>query len=128
MLLDNSNTSRLTLQGLNATNIGLYQVTVTGACGTEISDTIYVYVKKPGNANEPEVYLWPTLTNEEFNVALSNDNSYNINIYNTSGKVIRELTGCRYDTKVSVNRLPKGLYIVTVFNNDFRKSIKLIKE
>ena len=120
--------SQLYLQNLNATNIGLYRVTVTGACGTEISDSIYVYVKKEGGTNTTEVYLWPTIVSEEFNVALSSDARYNINIYNTMGKLIRELSGCRYDTKVSVGRLTRGLYIVTVFNSDFRKSIKLVKE
>lgn len=128
ILLDNSNTSRLFLNDLNATDIGLYKATVTGTCGTEISDTIYVYVKKASGTNEPEVLLWPTITREEFNVALSNNTYYNINIYNSIGKIIRGQTGCRYDTKITVNTLPKGLYIVVVFNREFRKSVKLIIE
>ena len=126
ILLDNSNTSRLFLNDLNATDIGLYKATVTGTCGSEISDTIYVYVKKASGTNEPEVLLWPTITREEFNVALSNNTYYNINIYNSIGKIIRGQTGCRYDTKITVNTLPKGLYIVVVFNREFRKSVKLI--
>ena len=128
ILLDNSNTSRLLLNDLNANDIGLYQATVTGTCGTEISDTIYVYVKRASGTNEPEVLLWPTITREEFNVALSSDTYYNINVYNTIGKIIREETGCRYSTKITVNTLPKGLYIVVVFNREFRKSVKLIIE
>ena len=128
ILLDNSYTSLLFLNDLNANDIGLYQATVTGTCGTEISDTIYVYVKKASGTNEPEVLLWPTITREEFNVALSSDTYYNINIYNSIGKIIRGLTGCRYDTKITVNTLPKGLYIVVVFNREIRKSVKLIIE
>jgi hypothetical protein len=128
VLLDNSISSQLTLQHVNATDIGLYQTTVTGTCGTETSETIYVYVKKQDYLAEPEVFVWPTITSNEFNVALSKDDYYNFRIFNSMGQLIKEQTNCRYQTIVNVNTLPKGVYILNVFNNNFRKSIKVIKE
>jgi hypothetical protein len=128
VLLDNSISSQLTLQHVNATDIGLYQTTVTGTCGTETSETIYVYVKKQDYSAEPEVFVWPTITSNEFNVALSKDDYYNFRIFNSMGQLIKEQTNCRYQTIVNVNTLPKGVYILNVFNNNFRKSIKVIKE
>lgn len=127
-LIDNNNTSQLLLPDLNATNIGLYRTTVTGTCGVETSDIIYVYVKKANFSGDPEVFLWPSITSEEFTVALSSDAFYNVQIFSTMGKKIRELTNCRYQTIININTLAKGVYIVEVSNSDFRKSIKIIKE
>jgi hypothetical protein len=127
-VIDNSNTSQLLLPDLNATDIGLYRTTVTGTCGVEISDSIYVYVKKANFTTDPEVFLWPSMTSEEFTVALSNDGLYNVQIFSTMGKKVRELTNCRYQTSINISTLAKGIYIVEVYNTDFRKSIKIIKE
>ena len=125
-LLDNQYASQLLLQNVNADDIGLYQTTVTGACGTEISDTIYFYVKKADYSKEPEIFLWPTITSDQFNVALSNDEYYNIRIISFLGVLIKEQTNCRYLTVINVNTIPGGVYIVNVYNNNFRKSLRLV--
>ena len=127
-VIDNSNTSQLILPDLNATDIGLYRTTVTGTCGVEISDSIYVYVKKANSSSDPEVFLWPSITNGNFTVALSTDALYNVQIFSSMGKKIRELKNCRYQTSINISAIAKGVYIVEVNNNDFRKSIKVIKE
>jgi hypothetical protein len=127
-VIDNSNTSRLLLTDLNATNIGIYRTTVTGTCGVEISDTIYVYVKKANFSAIPEVFLWPSITSKEFTVALSTDAFYNVQIFNSMGKKVRELTNSRYQTIINISTMAKGVYIVEVYNRDFRKVIKVIKE
>jgi hypothetical protein len=113
---------------VNATDIGIYRTTVSGTCGAKISDTIYVYVKKVNFATEPEVFVWPSITSSEFTVALSDDSFYNIQMYSTFGKKLSELTKCRYQTNINVSTLAKGIYIVEVFNSNFRKSIRIIKE
>jgi hypothetical protein len=127
-LIDNSNTSQLLLPDLNATDIGLYRTTVTGTCGVEISDSIYLYVKKANYSSDPEVFLWPSITSEDLTIALSSDALYNVQIFSSIGKKIRELKNCRYQTIINISTVAKGVYIVEVYNNDFRKSIKVIKE
>ena len=126
--ISNSNTSRLLIPDVNATDIGIYKTTVTGTCGTEISDTIYLYVKRANFSAEPEVFLWPSITSNEFTVALSNETFYNIQIFNTLGRKIRELINCRYQTSINISTLAKGVYIVEIYDSNFRKSIKVIKE
>jgi hypothetical protein len=126
--IDNSNTSSLLIPNLNATNIGIYRTTVTGTCGVELSDSIYVYVKKAKFSGIPEVFLWPSITSDEFTVALSTDVYYNVQIFNTMGKKIKELLNSRYQTIINISNLAKGVYIVEVYNKDFRKSIKVIKD
>jgi hypothetical protein len=126
--LSNSNTSQYLIQNVNASNIGLYRTTVTGTCGVETSDSIYLYVKRANFISDPEVFLWPSITSDQFTVALSTDAVYNIQIFSSMGKKIRELTNSRYQTIVNISTLAKGVYIVIVYNNDFRKTIKVIKE
>jgi secreted trypsin-like serine protease len=127
-VIDNSNTSQFILTELNATDIGLYRTTVTGTCGVETSDSIYVYVKKANSSSDPEVFLWPSITSEDFTVALSTDALYNIQIFSSMGKKIRELKNCRYQTSINISTVAKGVYIVEVDNNDFRRTVKVIKE
>jgi hypothetical protein len=128
VLLENRNTSVLNLYYLNAPDIGLYRATVKGTCGTEISKSVYVYVKTRNYSIEPEVFLWPSVTSDEFNVALSNDSYYTIYINNMTGQLIRELRDCRYQTVVNLNTTPRGIYIISVFNTDFRKTLRVIKK
>lgn len=128
VIIENSNASSLSLLNLNATDIGIYKTTVTGTCGIEISDTIYLYVKKANYSAEPEVFLWPSVTSEEFTIALSSDSFYNVQIFNTMGKKFKLQTNCRYQTRFNISTMAKGIYIVEVYNKDFRKSIKVIKE
>ena len=126
--LNNSDTSQYLIQNVNATNTGLYRTTVTGTCGVETSDSIYLYVKRANFKSDPEVFLWPSITSDQFSVALSTDAVYNIQIFSSIGKKIRELTNSRYQTDINISTLAKGIYIVIVYNNDFRKTIKVIKE
>ena len=113
---------------LNATNTGIYRTTVSGTCGVELSDSIYVYVKKANFTGEPEVFLWPSVTSDKFSVALSTDATYNIQIFNTMGKEIRDLINIQYRIIIDISTLARGVYVIKVFNNDFRRSIKVIKE
>jgi secreted trypsin-like serine protease len=126
--LDNSNTPQYLIQNVNADNIGIYRTTVTGTCGVETSDSVYVYVKRANFKSDPEVFLWPSITSDQFTVALSTEALYNIQIFSSMGKKIREVTNTSYETIVNISSLAKGVYIVVVFNNDFRKTIKVIKE
>jgi len=127
-VINNSNNAQLQLTAVNAADIGIYRTTVTGTCGTELSDSIYVYVKRANVIIDPDVFLWPSVTTDEFTVALSSDSFYNVQIINTSGKKLREQTNCRYQTRFNISTMAKGVYIVEIYNNDFRKSIRVIKE
>jgi hypothetical protein len=127
-LIDNTNSDVLSLQDLNAADIGLYKVNVSGTCGSELSDSIYVYVKKSDSQSDPQVFVWPSVTSGNFTVAVNNDAVYNIRIYSTSGIKIREQLNCRFQTSLYIGTYASGVYIVEVYNKDFRRSVKVIKE
>ena len=124
----NSNTASLFLQGVNANDIGLYRVKVSGTCGTLSSSETYVYVKRSDDNTVPQVFVWPSVTIDDFSVAINDESVYSIRIYNTTGLKIREILNCRYQTTVNVVNLASGVYIVEVFNKSFRKTIKIIRE
>jgi hypothetical protein len=126
-LIANSNTPVLSLQNLNATDIGLYKVDVSGTCGTELSDTIYLYVKRSDTQSDPQVFVWPSVTTGYFTVAVNDDVMYNIRIFGTTGVKIREQLNCRYQTNLYIGTLASGVYIVEVYNKNFRRTVKVIK-
>lgn len=125
---DQGTSSNLVLRDMNANDIGLYQAKVTGTCGTVNSRKVYVYVKKKDYSGEPEVFVWPTIVNGEFNVAVSNDNAYSILIHSTIGKLLRKNDNCRFQSTVNTSDLPSGIYIVTVYNNSMKRSFRVIKK
>jgi hypothetical protein len=127
-ILDNTNSDILSLQDVNTKDIGLYKVNVSGTCGTELSDTVYLYVKRSDSQSDPQVFVWPTLTSGNLTVALNNDAVYSIRVFGTSGIKMRELLNCRFQTSLYIGNLASGVYIVEIYNKDFRRTIKVIKE
>jgi hypothetical protein len=117
----------LILDNANANDIGLYSVIVKGTCGTESRENLYVFVKGNKYPAGQDIFLWPSVTSDFFNLAISSDQLYNVDIYNTMGQKLHEFRNLHYQSVIDVSMLPKGTYIVTVFNKDFRKSLKVIK-
>jgi hypothetical protein len=124
--ISDANDSTLPLYDLNTKDIGLYRVSVNGTCGSAISDSIYVYTANEESSGT-EVFVWPTITSGEFNIALNNEDAYTIHLYNTNGSIMKELKNCRYQSKIYVGNLLPGVYVMNVFNSSFRKTIKVIK-
>ncbi len=126
--LSGANSPDFARQSVNANDIGIYQVKVSGTCGIETSNGIYVYVKSRNYTKEPEVFVWPTLISSEFTVALSNEQTYNVMLFNSIGKLLNEKKECQYQISFDAASLPRGIYILRVYNDNFRKSVKLIKK
>ncbi|NLN30678.1 MAG: T9SS type A sorting domain-containing protein, partial [Bacteroidales bacterium] len=118
----------LRLINTNASDIGLYQVLVRGSCGTEISGKAYLYVRQEDFSAGHGIIVWPTITEGVINAAVDSDESYNIGIYSYTGKKIRELSNCRYNTVIYMNNYPSGIYIINIYNRHFRWSQKFIRK
>jgi len=95
-LIDNSDIYRLSFVDVNASDIGIYQATVKGTCGSEMSSKTYLYVRKEKTPENPEIFIWPTVTDGVINAALSTDEIYSIRIFSYTGQLIRDLNDCRY--------------------------------
>jgi secreted trypsin-like serine protease len=126
--IENSNLPKLYLYNLNASDIGLYNSIVTGTCGTVVSDSVYVYVMNKNSSVQPEVFLWPSFTTGNFNIALSNDATYSVSIYTISGSLAKEIKNCRFQTTINVSNLSSGTYIVRIISGEFHKSLRFIRQ
>jgi Trypsin/PKD-like domain len=115
------------LLNVNAGNTGLYKVDIKGTCGEVLSNNVYVYVTNDENHNQPEVFIWPTIVSSDFNVALSTDQSYNIRLFTSTGRLIREKNNCQYKTVINLSDTPGGVYIISIYGNGFHKTVKIIK-
>jgi hypothetical protein len=127
VLISSSNSPQLTLHNINALDIGLYRNLVKGACGSDATDSVYLYVRKADAKNDPEIFLWPSIANDKTTIALSTSDVYTIRIFSSGGMLVKELTGCRYQTTVDVSYLSRGSYIVNISTSSFRRSVKMIK-
>lgn len=127
-IIDNSVNYSLGLTDADASDIGLYQAIVKGTCGTELSSKTYLYVRKEKNPENPEVFIWPTVTEGILNTALSTDELYSVRIFGYTGKILIDLKDCRYQTVINTDHYPRGIYIIRVFNRNFRWTQKFIKQ
>jgi hypothetical protein len=127
ILISNSNQPSLPIENANAADIGNYSVTVSGTCGTEKSDNVYLFVEGKPSTGGPEVFLWPSVVTSTFNIALSGDAVYSLNIHNTRGQLVAKYSGLQYQNTINISSLAGGTYIVVVYNSQFSKTLKLIK-
>jgi secreted trypsin-like serine protease len=125
--LPDGTSSYYVMNDVNASNTGLYSVNVTGTCGEVLSSNIYVYVTDNKTATNREILVWPTVTSDLLNVAMSTEDEYRITLFNTAGTLLIDKPGCQYKTTISIAHLPMGIYILDVYSNGFRKSVKLIR-
>jgi secreted trypsin-like serine protease len=112
---------------VNAVNTGLYRVMASGSCGEVLSSNVYLFVTDKANHSDPEISVWPTVVSNDFNVALSDERNYNFQLFNSVGKLLKEIRNCQYNTNINISDLPGGIYIVTVSGSNFRKYVKLIR-
>ncbi|HEX2976621.1 MAG TPA: trypsin-like serine protease [Bacteroidales bacterium] len=126
-VLQTSASPLLLVESVNANDIGQYTVTVKGTCGYTVSDSIYVFVKGSSYPAGPDLFLWPSVTRDIFNVATLSEDQYNVYIYNTMGQRMLEYRYLSHQSAINISMLPQGTYIVTVFNKNFRRSLRVIK-
>lgn len=127
ILIAGATDSVLVIRNADAADIGNYSVTVTGTCGVEKSDSVYLFVEGRPQTGGPEAFLWPTVISSTFNIAISGDDRYNVNIYNSMGQLVRAYSGLQYQNTIDISSLAGGTYYVVVFNRQFRKTLKLIR-
>jgi len=126
-----------TTQTINAPASGLYFVTVTDINGCSGSDTIMVfYTIGILNADESEtsIEVYPNPSNGIFNMSIKNlvSEGVHINIIDLQGRIVKSenyvyING-EYSNLYDISSLDSGIYILTIFSNEFNKTIRFIKK
>lgn len=124
----NSNSATLSFPNVTASDIGRYHVYVKGYCGNDISEKSYLYVANKQIRKSSSIYVWPSVNSGEFTIAIETDNTYNIFIYNTIGKMVKSITDCQYRTDVDITAFPHGMYIVKIVSGSMISTHKIIKD
>jgi len=119
---------RLELNDTDASDIGIYQATVTGTCGTERSGKAYLYVKQQETPGYPDILIWPTVTDDAINIAFGTGDAYNVSIFSYTGKLMKSINNSKYQTIINMDNYPAGLYIIRVQNRSFSWTQKFIKQ
>ncbi len=107
--------------------IGLYQVRVTGTCGTQLGTGLYLYVKSDYFDDAVEVSVWPSLASAIVNIAPAKEELYKIFIYSASGRLMKEIHDCQYLTTIDISHYPRGLYIFKVSGKSYSVTRRVVK-
>ncbi len=125
-IVDGGDMNYLELLSLNATDIGQYWLEVEGTCGSDVSDSIYIFVDLTETTGI-SAKVWPTFTTDNFNVAISNTNLYTVKIYNTRGQIIYSSEEFSLQTSIDISTWADGLYIVKINSEGVEETVKIIK-
>ncbi|MBL4644195.1 MAG: PKD domain-containing protein [Flavobacteriaceae bacterium] len=81
-----------------------------------------------------KIYIYPTLASDKINLVseLNTSKIVNIEIYNLQSQKVKEIVNYNLSNnlqnEIKINELSTGLYILSIFNKDFKTKIKFIKK
>ena len=79
--------------------------------------------------NEISISIFPNPTGGDINYEFKGNNfvpKSNIRLTNMHGQILYEKTICDFSGKISTEKFPSGIYLLTIFNEEFRKTEKII--
>ncbi len=117
----------LIIENIDANSIGIYEVQVSGICGSDVSKPVYVFVD-PEIADFPEgINIWPTLTRDVVNIAVKGNDLFDIYIYDSKGMRVGSKLSCRQQATINLNRLGPDVYFVHLRFDEETKIYKVVK-
>ncbi len=134
--ISGTNTSTLKITAAEESHTGEYMCTVYGSCDELISETVQVVVTKDApdqitsvNKESFVSNIYPNPTNGQLNLVFERSGMGKILIYDSRGILadIFVLEGLANQYSLNISHLPKGLYFMTVVQNnrDYKYRISL---
>ena len=126
--IDGATSDTYTINGVSASDTGVYTVVVNGDCGSVTSDSVVLAVVTTDlqTLNELGIKLYPNPTNGNFTIAFNKiTDEYNVSIVNAAGKVVYTNTMNKRENRLSLN-LSAGIYTVRIYNATSSHIIKMI--
>ena len=126
--LAEENENQLIIDNSDATDIGLYSVLVSGSCGDEKRDSIYVFVSEDYDKSnsETEFLLWPSVVETELNIAINTDGIFSITVFDLNGNLILEKTENQYNTSIPKSNFSSGMYLIKIESENSKNTQKFI--
>ena len=126
--LPGENTSRLLLTDVDANQTGIYRVNLEGTCGNLTSDSIYLFIGAATDLKEPDVYIWPTISNALFNIASNLDAYFDLMVFNMRGQLMKRMDHLRYRNIIDLSAETPGIYLVYIRAGSWTKTMKIRKQ
>ena len=123
-LIEGEQNATLSITDLNANDIGLYRVAVTGTCESDTSNVFYIYVSRATDS-EPQAKIWPTISVNSISVAVKQGNPYSIQVIDMQGKKVFERDNLSYLTELDLSSLAQGIYILIVESEGVKESQRI---
>ena len=70
--------------------------------------------------------IYPNPTSDYVIINSDTLGNYEYNVYDSSGKMVFEEKD-KFDNKISLNGITKGIYFIEIISNEFSKTFKIIK-
>jgi len=118
-----------TSASISPTNAGNYSVKVTDINGcSNTSASISVVVSDCAGLEEVEslfVKIYPNPTSDLLTISSSNYlGKYSIEIYDNTGKLVKEYSLSEQETQISVNELSEGIYTIKLIGENYSQTTK----
>lgn len=121
--------SVLTVNNVSLTDEGIYQVTVTGQCGTVVSDEVALSLGTGifdtyGN----QINIYPNPTKGELNISFDERTAEKYNVYDLTGRLVKSGKVESRNQKVELLDQNKGVYMIELVFTDQAIRTKIIIE
>ncbi len=125
-LIEGQENQKLQLSSVNTSDIGQYYAVVSGRCLTDTSDTVYVYVDYDSTFDN-NARVWPTVTDDKVNVAISTNAPFSVKIYNTLGFLVFQGSAYVHQVDLDISSLGEGLYFAEVESENIKEVFRFFK-
>lgn len=85
-------------------------------------------IKTKNNNQKINVLLYPNPTNGELIYILNTTETYNYTIINTLGQALQTGILSTNINKIDLTQLPKGVYLISIYNKDYKQTDRIILE
>lgn len=119
--------SVLSLAAVDANDIGLYHVEVEGACMSDVSDEVYLYVGSK-LTDDVQARIWPSFVTTELNTAVSTNELYSLEVFNMKGLLIYSEQDISNQYLINASAWTNGSYVVKISSKGFSESYRILKK
>ncbi|OIQ30077.1 MAG: hypothetical protein BM564_04740 [Bacteroidetes bacterium MedPE-SWsnd-G2] len=106
---------------------GVYKVQVTSGDCIEFSECVIFSTLGLDEFDSAELRVFPNPVIDEVEVSLTSTNQFEVNLYDVSGKLLKQLEDQSDAVQIKMKDLPSGVYFLKINTLDKSSTIKLIK-
>jgi carboxypeptidase T len=126
--IDGANDANYSINNVQVSDEGVYDVIVNGECVTLSSNTATITVSSSvSDLKNSGITISPNPTSGVFTIYTTNQSdTYDITIQDISGRILTEVSNLKGNKTISLQSVPKGIYFLQLFMNKHKYCQKMI--